>query len=117
MSRGEFAVTKHTQGPWSVSGSLINTQRRNVARVLHCHSETDASDHDALAPEYGEEFKANCELIAAAPTMLESLKWAARHMRELDPEDEKSAEISKALTVQVIHEGLRAAGITNLAEV
>jgi hypothetical protein len=64
--------TKHTPGPWFYTGKHNDCEVRYVGtnREDHYHEEVATLYHGE-----GEEQIANARLIAAAPELLEALKW------------------------------------------
>lgn len=59
---------------------------------------------------------ANARLIAAAPDMLEAIKNALRHIRSIQAYDD-SVAVPKAFAISALHEGLKSAGIENIASI
>jgi hypothetical protein len=65
-------TTKWTAGPWSVSKA---DTRSVIGGGASAHLYV-ASCHDSQSYRTHEEAKANAKLIAAAPELVECLKWA-----------------------------------------
>lgn len=59
------AQTKHTAGPWEVQGNNIVATKGNVDVAVICYSGEHFTGED----------KANARLIAAAPELLDALRW------------------------------------------
>ena len=86
-------MTRHTQGEWRVNG-LTRIEANNFGLVAQV----------VLSPEYlsQEETKANARLIAAAPELLEALKYlleevCTKNGRPFDgATEEATAAINKA---------------------
>jgi len=66
-----MAETKHTPGPWEADGQNIVT----------CH-EADIGIAKVFS-NLGQPMKANAELIAAAPELLEHLKLAEKYLAKI----------------------------------
>ena len=84
-----MSTTKHTPGPWEVSGDGVSvTMKDNGQHVVAV----------AKAPQWltGEEAEANAALIAAAPDGLEAGKLAASVIDELLNGDGMTASDSQA---------------------
>lgn len=88
---------KHTPGPWEIGGSLISFDGKPVGFVLHNPESTKGlgklwpRDCDRFAPRLPEA-DANARLIAAAPDLLDALRyivewnpdnWSAERARDL----------------------------------
>jgi hypothetical protein len=74
-------MTKHTPGPWRVDAGcprqVIWYDGARMRVVATC------SDNLGLINGAVEEAMANARLIAAAPELLESLKWAMKHVENV----------------------------------
>ena len=86
-------MSKHTPGPWLRDGDRVYT--------LHKLAHVEASRWNAqVRPSVGcppDEADANARLIAAAPELLEALKWTARALDKEHPAAIKArAAIAKA---------------------
>lgn len=65
-------MTDHTPGPWSTDGFYIKDARGYTTAYALTGAKCIKSDCEA-----------NAKLIAAAPEMLQALKWALKHLDEL----------------------------------
>lgn len=63
---------KHTPGPWHCVGIWVEHEDDNVADICDCDPASMGQGH--LGRTY-DEMRANAKLIAAAPDMLEFLKY------------------------------------------
>jgi hypothetical protein len=82
-------MTKHTPGPWEVSGfpksegfSILTGKGRCVAERYPA----------AVSEKEGEEMEANARLIAAAPELLKACKAAFVIIRDMDGEVENTVK-------------------------
>jgi hypothetical protein len=66
-------MSKHTKGPWEVVGNTVYALHESFGRKRNRFWATVYSDPSA--DELKEEAEANARLIAAAPELLEALKW------------------------------------------
>ena len=66
-------MSKHTPGPWSVGSNSGHIETANAWRMSIAICYNKDSKADGVSKE---EFKANAQLIAAAPELLEALKEA-----------------------------------------
>lgn len=102
-------MTQHTPGPWKVNQTIHNSQlkpadRRNYAGSIayvitdrpYPHGVCIASVREELLGEV----EHNAALIAAAPAMLEALKFTKSYIEEwidmFDPSDEADADVKAA---------------------
>lgn len=103
-------MIEHSEGPWRVDGERNDPARSAIIRDATGFAVADArhwlnKTHDD-----------NARLIAASPQLLEALKQALHHIRSI-PADYDRVATPKAFAISAIAEGLRAVGITNLAEI
>lgn len=75
--------TKFTPGPWQTSGRFGQDVVGNNAFTHVAYTITYKSD---VGPETQVEQKANARLIAAAPELLEVLKWIQREFSKAKPD-------------------------------
>jgi hypothetical protein len=70
---------KHTPGPWHVDEQNVHS-----GQVCTCHGDTPGTWYEVWSPNWGEGInqKANAQLIAAAPDLLEALKELRDWYRE-----------------------------------
>lgn len=72
-------MPKHTPGPWFYGGSCISGPK-HVIVARACHSwdgdRPEPKDYDRCAPRDLEEHRANAQLIAAAPDLLQACRDA-----------------------------------------
>lgn len=68
-------MSKHSPGPWGIGGSLVSGPDGHspIAVVLH-KSSGKARDEDYFAPPF-ETYEANGALIAAAPELLDGMRY------------------------------------------
>jgi outer membrane translocation and assembly module TamA len=72
-------MSKHTPGPWGQLGRKRNEHKTIPLRSIYCealgyHVAFVSDDHDGEA-------RANARLIAAAPKLLEALKYCAERLQ------------------------------------
>jgi hypothetical protein len=81
---------KPTPGPWKANGIAIEQGERPVLTIAHCCYDCDDWDFEKERLD-DEEALANARLIAAAPEMLEALKFVQTFLKgNPHPEDEDS---------------------------
>ena len=105
-------MIEHSPGPWeaqsnghkwwSVVGRDVNGVKFYIA-TMEQTTETSRAEGDA-------------KIMAAAPEMLEALKQALHHVRNIPAEYDQVA-VPKAFAISAIANGLKAVGITNLGEI
>ena len=72
-----MSANKHTPGLWEAVGNLVRSpmvQPQGLSKGVQI-----AECRDAYFLSHTEESKANARLIAAAPELLEALKWAVEN--------------------------------------
>lgn len=92
-------MNKHTPGPWEVAdlphSIVVRTESPNKTRYGASRYAAiggfDRSDPDQL-----DEALANARLIAAAPDLLESLKWLTACVKRPGPHMDPGAALEKA---------------------
>jgi len=75
--------TKHTPGPWHVSGSEVNVADSSGMILAECGSSLIKNSMGGKDPRNRNETKANAALIAAAPELAEALASTLNAMRDL----------------------------------
>jgi len=74
-------IPKHTPGPWTAHGCTLYAGPNRVAQTWDV-------EHDGLPTS---EMVANAKLIAAAPELLDALKWALEQIADdLDPNHQEA---------------------------
>jgi len=109
----------HTPGPWVIDyegtvGHIKAFVGDKTPTVCKYGTDYRGERHSALEIEHQDE--ANARLIAAAPGMHEAIKNALRHIRSIQAYDD-SVAVPKAFAISALHEGLKSAGIENLASI
>jgi len=88
-----MSAAKHTPGPWRLDeiGNVESEAVHNIAVVFSAAGQVNwsGSDFDTLA-----HCEANARLIAAAPELLEALKYARRFLK---PSDHDTAFVDAAI--------------------
>ena len=64
-------MKNHTPGPWFPVGAWVEVEDDNIPDICTCNPEDIGQGH---LPRSEEEIRANVELIACAPNMLEALE-------------------------------------------
>lgn len=77
ITRGELNMSKHTKGPWIKDNLIVWDGYNTIAEVKTAHE-------DASYPEF-KRAEANARLIAAAPEMLEALKYCKAYFEKYKP--------------------------------
>ena len=84
-------MTSHTPGPWTAHGCTLYAGTNRVAQ-------TWTAEYDGVPTS---EMVANARLIATAPELLESLKWALEQIADdLDPDHQAAFDAAFAVVMR-----------------
>jgi len=84
-------MTSHTPGPWTAHGCTLYAGPNRIAQTWD-------AEYDGLPTP---EMEANAQLIAAAPELLEALKWALEQIADdLSPDHQESFDAAFAVATR-----------------
>jgi hypothetical protein len=73
-------MNKHTAGPWKLEKYMIQDKNDNDIAEIQRYGVVAANTDEMWS--HSTHWKANARLIAAAPDMLEALKWADKFYQD-----------------------------------
>lgn len=112
-------MTKHIPGPWKAHTNGYDWfVTAKDFRGADCKvGKLYVMEIESFTGEVGDTFtEGNAIIAAAAPEMLDSLKQALKHLRDLKAWDDSQA-VPKAFAISAIANGLKAAGISDLGSI